>query len=222
MKGCFSDTLESYSRFDCKLFNVHTQRYSVQPHGRFIWQDQREGWKSKGSEAQPSTVASSEKKRKMISKPLCLSLQWESGSASSPFFIVTPSADTAKLEDCSCVFTKASYPIPSLIWGHSISTASLWKQPSAWEGRERERKKNTSGQWNWLVTQKGVIIEINHPILFHNLTLPQLTFLWHLPSRLSYNMYSPEWGPDCQEDSLLPLVGLVWHCDLHEKISSNG
>lgn len=77
----------------------------------------------------------------------------------------------------------------------------------------RREKKNTSGQWNCLVTQKGVIIEINHPILFHNWTLPRLTFQWHLPSRLSYHMHSPNSSFVCQENSEPPLVGLVWQCN---------
>lgn len=89
--------------------------------------------------------------------------------------------------------------------------------------RERERKKktSTSGQWNCLVTQKGVIIEINHPILFHNWTLPWLTFQWHLPSGLSHHVHPTSVSFVCQEDSAALLVGLVWQCERHKKFPLN-
>lgn len=90
-----------------------------QPHGGFVWQDQREGWKSNGSVFLGSALNSNfYRKEKMNLKPLsrslsvCLSLSLPALLHPS-VFIVTSSADTAKLEDCSCVFTKASPP-PSL------------------------------------------------------------------------------------------------------------
>lgn len=123
-----------------------------------------------------------------------------------------------------CLLKPPSFPIPSQIWGYSISTVSLWKQPSSWGtgAREGEKKKtSTSGQWNCLVTQKGVIIEINHPILFHNWTLPWLTFQWHLPSRLSHHVHPTSVSFVCQEDSAALLVGLVWQCERHKKFPLN-
>lgn len=68
-------------------------------------------------EVQHLTVTSSEKKRRKNSKSV--SLWWESDSASSPLFIVTSLADTGKLKDCSCAFTKAS----SLVWSQTIPSA---------------------------------------------------------------------------------------------------
>lgn len=208
----------SYCWFDCEAFwcaNGKIQIGSLVADLHVGIKGKDENLKAVCLGAQPSTGTSSEKKRKSQSKQY-LPLWWESGSASIPPFIVPSSADTAKLKDCSYVFTEASSPpIPSQIWGYSISTVSLWKQPSSWG--TGERKKNTSGQWNCLVTQKGVIIEINHPILFHNWTLPRLTFQWHLPSSLSYHMHSPNSSFVCQENSEPPLVGLVWQCNLHKK-----
>lgn len=87
----------------CKLGDT-----DMLPHGRFVCQDQREGWKSKGSVFWGSTLDSNLFRKETQNQ--CLPLRRESGSASSPLFIVPPSADTAKLKDCSCVFTKASSP----------------------------------------------------------------------------------------------------------------
>lgn len=110
-------------------------------------------------------------------------------------------------------------PLPSPVRFEAIPSALSLFESNLHLGAQ-EREKNTSGQWNCLVTQKGVIIEINHPILFHNWTLPRLTFQWHLPSRLSYHMHSPNSSFVCQENSEPPLVGLVWQCNLHRKVST--
>lgn len=49
----------SYCCFDCKLFFMCILRDTdTQPYGRFLWQDQRKGWKSKGSVFWVSTIDS--------------------------------------------------------------------------------------------------------------------------------------------------------------------
>lgn len=124
------------------------------------------------------------------------------------------------------MFTEASllsHPQSDLRLFHqhclSLKTAFILGRRS--EGERERKKSSTSGQWNCLVTQKGVIIEINHPILFHNWTLPWLTFQWHLPSGLSHHVHPTSVSFVCQEDSAAPLVGLVWRCEQHKKFPLN-
>lgn len=111
----------------------------AQPHGRFVWQDQREAWKSKGcvfwSWALDSNLFKKEKKDELKA-----SIFLSNGRVARrhPLSLLSPLQLTQpNLGIAPCVFTKASYPIPSLISGHSISTASFWKQPSASGRREK-------------------------------------------------------------------------------------
>lgn len=140
----------------------------MKPHGRFVWQDQREGWNQKAVwvlRLSPKQSPLQKRKERWTENqplsytPLC-------GSPSSSLFIVTSSADTAKLKDCSCVYLSLLLRFQSDLGPfhrHCLPLKSTFSP-----GRKGGKKNNTSGQWNCLVTQKGVIIEINHPILFHN------------------------------------------------------
>lgn len=112
----------------------------MQPHGRFDRIKGEDGnQKVVCFEAQSSTVTSSEKKRKINLKPVSLYHSPSPGSASSPLLIVTPSADTAKLKDCSCVFTKAS-SLSSPVWAQAIPSALPPFENNLQSGEE-ERKK---------------------------------------------------------------------------------
>lgn len=127
-----------------ELFDVRTGRYRWESlvadlHVR----DQREGRKSKGSVfggLNPRQEPLQKRKESHSQSSIFLS----GGRVALPqsLLLLSPSsADTAKLKDCSYVFTEdSSPPIPSQIWGYSISTVSLWKQPSSWGTGEREKK----------------------------------------------------------------------------------
>lgn len=127
----------SYCWLDWKLFDVHISE--IHSH---IWFCERiKGKKeSKGSvfEAQPSTATSSGKQRKTNSKPVSVS----PAALLHPLSLLHLFSWHSQTLDCSCVCLR-KLPPPSFVGiaGHSISTASLWKQPSA--RRERERKKKT-------------------------------------------------------------------------------
>lgn len=136
----------------------------MQPNGRLVGQDQREGWKSKGIvyfKAQHSTVTSSVKKRKKVnSKPGSSSPEGKWLCLASSLYC-TPFSWHSQTKGLLACLLK---PPPPLFHQHLLPFKATFILGHSGE----KEKKKTSGQWNCLVTQKGVIIEINHPILFHN------------------------------------------------------